>query len=84
MNIYIILGVFLTGTFLGWRGEVWHQSYQTQKIEEKTIVNLGKGESNIINFNQALDKVKVDVQDCAYKPINAGYLKLLNQPPNMP
>lgn len=77
MNVYLQLGLFIAGLITGWRGEVWHQSYTQQKIEDKTIVKLGEGEGNIIKFNTALDKVKVDVQDCAYKPIPAGYLSLL-------
>ncbi len=77
MNLYIILGAFAIGTLLGWRGEVWHEAYQTKKIEDKVIVKLGEGESKIIDFNQAFDKVKTDAKDCTNQPLPSDIAKLL-------
>lgn len=78
MNMYFILGALAVGLIVGWRAEVWHQSYILQKQEIKVINKLGEGQSNIIEFNQKFSKVKTNEKDCANMPIPSDYIILLH------
>lgn len=63
--------------YAGWHGHTIYDGYVLERAETKVISDLGKGQTDIVNFNQDLDKVKIDAQDCTFKPHPDAIGKLL-------
>lgn len=65
--------------YAGWYSHAVWDGYHAEKLENKAIVNLGKGEANIVTFNQKFNKEKSFVKDdCINKPIPPNLLSLLH------
>jgi len=78
LKLYFYIAAITAIFFAGWHSHSWYDAYKAQNIEVKAIDNLGKGESNIILFNEAYDKVMPDAKDdCTSKPIPIGTIGLL-------
>lgn len=75
----IAAGVAIAGIFFaGWHGHTIYDGYKTDKEKTKIITKIGKGQTDIVNFNQAFDKEKANAKDdCIDKPIPDGIRLLL-------
>jgi len=75
----IALAAAVMGSFYaGWHGHTWYDGYKNQKAESKAAEDLGKGEAEIVNFNQNFDKEKSVAKDnCIDKPLPPNLGKLL-------
>lgn len=77
-RILAILTGIIASFGSGWRLHTIYDGYSVQKAENKAIVDLGKGEVAIVDFNAKLDKEKASVKDSCMDsriPVNiAGLL----------
>jgi hypothetical protein len=74
VRAYVLLALAL-GLFVGgWYANTVWTGYQQNDDKTKVIEDLGKGQTDIINFNQDFDKgaqdaKKTNTDDCLAKPI---------------
>lgn len=60
----------LVGGAVGWHCNTIYRGYKSDKAKSAVIENLGKGQNEIIKFNQKFDKgVASAKDDCVNKPI---------------
>lgn len=73
-RVYVLLAL-ATGLFAGgWYANTVWTGYQASDDKTKAIEELGKGQNEIIDFNQKFDKgaqdaKKTNTDDCLAKPI---------------
>jgi hypothetical protein len=79
VNIYWTIAVIAISIFIGWHGHTWYDGYKDDKKAIIAEQHAAKGESNIITFNQKLNKVIVHdkVNKCINAPVPADMLRLL-------
>jgi hypothetical protein len=67
----ILIFTAIIACFLGgWYSHTVYDGYRADKIENKEVASLGKGENAIINWNQFYDKTIKDTKDnCLNKKI---------------
>lgn len=83
VRVYVLLAL-AAGLFAGgWYANTVWTGYQASNDKTKVIEDLGKGQTEIINFNQKFDKgaqhaKKTKTDDCLSKPIPDSIRVLLS------
>lgn len=80
-NIYwkmmLVIVVLICTFYAGWHTHTWYDGYVNQKAAVVRADNIAKSTSNIINFNQKLNKVKPnDKKDCFNQPLPTSLRRL--------
>lgn len=84
VRVYVLLAL-ATGLFAGgWYANTVWTGYQQNDEKTTVIDNLGKGQTDIINFNQNFDKgISNAKDDCISKPIPDSLRLLLSTRPGV-
>ncbi len=83
LRVYFFLALAAGLIATGWYAHVVFSGYLQNNDKKVAIENLGKGQRDIINFNQEFDKEARDVEqnakdDCMGKPIPNSIRLLLS------
>lgn len=68
----------VSSLFIGWHLCTIYNGYKSNVVAEKQVITLGKTISNVVAFNQKIEKEKANVKDkCASAAIPPTVLQLL-------
>lgn len=63
---------------IGWHGHTIYYGYLAEKTSTKVIKDLGKGQAEIVDFNQDFNKVRANVKDdCIDRVVPDSVVRLL-------
>lgn len=75
LGLVIVLIIYTAGV---WHIHTWYDGYKNEKAAEIATDKAQKGENNIIEFHQKIEKVYVKVKDdCLNKPVPDSISRLL-------
>lgn len=88
MNAWIKVAIAAALVFSGWYARIVYDGYLDNKNKTEAVTDLGKGQNEIINFNQNFDKGLADAQHekdaCVSQPIPDALRVLLSGSKGMP